>query len=65
MGCDMNIKELPYEKRLVVEMMHYSVWACKKTQDKKPSEIKQALSFFFSDKEIDWAIDLLSGKIND
>lgn len=56
-----NMHDLPYPKRLIVEMLHYSFWSCEKTKDRKLSEIKEALSFFFERDDIESAIKAFTG----
>jgi hypothetical protein len=57
----MNYSEIKYPLRLCVEMMHFSVWSCEKTQNMKASEIKSALSVFFTKEQIDEAQKILTG----
>lgn len=58
----MTFSDLPYPQKLVVEMLHYAVWGCVKTEDMKCSEIITALGVFFTDQELDDARKLLSGE---
>lgn len=58
----MMLSELPYPQRLVVEMLHYSTWACEKTQNMKCSEILKALGVFFTEDQLSEAKAILEGK---
>ena len=49
-------------QRLVVEMLHYSTWACEKTQNMKCSEILKALGVFFTEDQLSEAKAILEGK---
>jgi hypothetical protein len=55
------LKDLPYPLRLCVEMMNFAVHS-PKTQDKKPSEIKEMLGGFFDGDVIAEATDILCGR---
>jgi hypothetical protein len=58
----MMLSELTYPQRLVVEMLHYSTWACEKTQNMKCSEILKALGVFFTEDQLSDAKAILEGK---
>lgn len=60
----MLLADLPYPLRLCVEMMHYSVWLCPKTQDKKASEVQAMLLQFFDAADIDRAVAMLKNGEN-
>jgi len=59
----MELSEIEYPFRLCVELLHYSTWSCKKTENLQYSEIKKLLLRFFDEEEIIKAQDILSGKI--
>jgi len=44
--------QIEYPLRLCVEMLHFSTWSCKKTEDMKYSEIKELLLRFFDENQI-------------
>lgn len=46
---------------LCLKMLHYSVFA-KHTEDRRASEVKEALKFFFTQDEIDQAIAIITGR---
>jgi hypothetical protein len=47
--------------KLCASMLQYAVWA-DHTKDRRPSEVKETLKFFFTDEEIASAIADISGK---
>jgi len=49
---DTKIEAMEYPLRLCVEMLHYSIWSCKKTEDMKYSEIRELLLKFFDEDQI-------------
>jgi len=57
----MELPEVKYPLRLCVELLHYSIWSCKKTEDFKYSEIKKLLLSFFTEEEVTKAQDILKG----
>lgn len=58
----MTLSEIEYPLRLCVELLHFSVWSCNKTENMKYSEIKELLLRFFSEDQIIKAQEILSGK---
>jgi hypothetical protein len=42
-------------------MMQHSVFS-ERTQERRPSEVKEALKFFFTDEEIKQANDIICGR---
>lgn len=56
-----SLRDLPYPLRLCVEMMNFAVHS-PKTQDKKPSEIKEMLGGLFDAEMIAEATDILCGR---
>jgi hypothetical protein len=46
---------------LCIKMLQYSVFA-EITQERRPSEVKEALKFFFTDEEIKRASDFICGR---
>ena len=58
----MKLPEIEYPLRICVELLNYSIWSCKKTEDLKFSEIKELLLNFFTEEEIIKAQDILKGK---
>jgi len=56
------VSEIEYPLRLCVEMLHFSVWSCKKTENMKYSEIKELLLRFFDEDQIIKAQEFSIGK---
>ena len=46
---------------LCVRMLQYSSFA-KRTEDRRASEVKEALKFFFTDEELAEAVDIVTGR---
>jgi len=59
---DFDESKIEYPFRICVELLHYSIWSCKKTEDLKYSEVKKLLLNFFDEEEIAKAQDVLMGK---
>lgn len=59
----MLLSEIEYPLRLCVELLHFSVWSCKKTENMKYSQIKELILQFFDEDQIVEAQNILSGKI--
>jgi len=57
-----KISEIEYPLRLCVELLSYSIWNCKKTEEMKYSEIRKLLLQFFDEDQIAKAQDILIGK---
>lgn len=57
----MTLQDIPYPQRLIVELLHYAVWSCEKTQNMKSSEIKAAMAVFFTEAQIAEAQAYLEG----
>ncbi len=57
----MRLSEIEYPLRICVDLMHYAGISCKKTEDLKQSEIIKGLKVFFTDEEINKAINILLG----
>jgi len=58
----MIYSDVKYPLRLCVELMHYCCLSNPLTEDKRLSDIKEALKVFFTDQEIEEASTLLSGE---
>ena len=58
----MNLSDIPYPQRLVVEMMHYATWSCPLTQDMPCGEILAKLRYFFTSEQLDDAREYLTGE---
>jgi hypothetical protein len=58
----MQLSEIKYPLRLVVEILYYCIWNNPKTNDVKLAEIKEHLLFFFTEEELDKARLILEGK---
>jgi len=54
-----NEQEIKYPVRLCIDLMHFSIWGSKKTEDKTAYEIKKMLLNFFTQEEIDEALKIL------
>jgi hypothetical protein len=62
MESESEFEQLPYQVQLCIRMLNYAVMSCQKTENKTASEIKDALSFFFTDEEIHAARDFITGR---
>jgi len=58
----MLISEIKYPLRVCVELLNYSIWSCKKTENMRYSEIKELLLQFFTEEQIGEAQNILSGQ---
>ena len=57
-----TLSEIEYPLRLCVELLSFSMWNCKKTEEMKYSEIRKLLLQFFNEDQIAKAQDILIGK---
>ena len=53
--------QIEYPLRLCVEMLCFSIWSCKKTEDMKYSEVKELLLRFFDEDQITEAQQISMG----
>jgi len=53
-------QELKYPINLCADLLLFCFWSCEKTEDKKPSEIKEILLNFFTQEQIDEAIKAIT-----
>ena len=61
----MNLNEIEYPLRLCVELMHYAaLGAGGKTDDRTASEIKNDVGRFFTNEQIEKAMEILTGTHN-
>jgi len=58
----MLLSEIEYPLKLCVELLYFSIWSCKKTENMKYSEIKELMSQFFDVDQIVIAQKILSGQ---
>lgn len=54
------MKELSYDQQLCLRLISYAIHSCKKVEDMKMSEIKEAVSVFFDDDIIDGIIEYMA-----
>lgn len=57
----MNLSDVEYPLRVVVESVHYCIWSNHKTSSMKPSEVKQKVAELFGDDLTEKAFDILRG----
>ena len=57
----MKLHDLGYPFRLCVEMLAFAGMSCEKTENMKASEIKEVLAVFFTEEDIEKAVNILTG----
>jgi hypothetical protein len=58
----MKISEVEYPLRLCIELINFTIFSCKKTENMTYSEIKTLLLNFFSEDDLINAQNILQGK---
>ncbi len=53
-------ESVDYKVMLCAEMLSFAAGSCLLTQDKRASEIKNQLRFFFTDKQIEEAVSIIT-----
>ncbi len=57
----LNLKDLPYPTNIAVQLLMFATWDARaKTYNKNISDIKNGMAIFFSDEEIEKAVNILS-----
>jgi len=57
------LNDIPYPRRLCVELLHYAIINCPHTGHMKCKDVKAAVAVFFDDEEVDAALAILAGKL--
>ena len=55
-------KDVPYPLRICVELMHYNAMSNPKTQEFRPSDLKEHLLIFFTEEQILESLNILTSE---